>query len=132
MALPKSAYNTLMTHKNITGMVTFYQRHIQHHFTEFPIRLNGILWASTSTHIRLRQAQIKLALPDCVITSKFDNTIPLGLPSNLSYSILNRMKFMGYEFDNIGNAEAWHMDFPPNTAIPQIIRHHTPTLTDDH
>ena len=46
------------------------------------------------------------------------------LPTNLSFSILTLMKFMGYKFDMHAAPTDWDLGFERKCSIPSIINNH--------
>ena len=110
--LASTAHTNIITHPGIAGIRTLWQNQLEHHAKEFTVRLNSNSWATTTTEIRLRQAQLDLKLTACILSAPIAHFLPQNLPHNLAYTILQRMKTYLYDFTLPHGSIDWNVSGP--------------------
>ena len=109
MSLPSTAQTNIITHPGIFNITTLWQNQMEHHTTEFLIRLNDQSWASSTTEIRLRRAQLHLKMTSCILTAPTAHFVHFPPMHNLSFHILRHIKYYLFDFDNTLTTRDWEI-----------------------
>lgn len=90
--------NIIITHSALGGVKTISSMVIEHHFTEFNIRLNDQKWLGLTTWARLLTTQRKLGLNNSILLADVRDLLAWKVQDNLNHEILIEMKKQCFEF----------------------------------
>ena len=99
-----------MTHKNFIGAKALWDRHMEHHWTEWIIRMNDPNTFSETTRIRLMQGQLDIGSLASILEIPRIQTKNCLLEKNLTLKILSKIKEYGIAIDPNTHTESWHLE----------------------
>ena len=70
LKLKSTCVNVTFWYKEIFGVVSLWQKHIEHHISELLIRINSNGIVGITTLLRLKQFQLDIGLVECILLSK--------------------------------------------------------------
>ena len=108
MELPSTCANATLLHKEVFGVMSLWQKHIEHQISELFVRINTDGLVGKTTIIRLKQFQIDTGRPDCILTSDTVKETKVKY-RNLKAKILQHAKRLGIKVAKNEFTESWNM-----------------------
>ena len=97
LELARSVANSICSHTDLLSLRSIWQNQLAHHITELTLRLNQENEIGITTHLRLKDAQIKSKSKYSLLDSRY-NTKTIYIKNNLSYNIVCRIAKLGFNF----------------------------------
>ena len=94
LELPSIYANTTLWYKEIFGVISLQQKHIEHHISELFIRMNTNRIVGITTLMRLKQSQLDMSMPECILLSENINQ-KRTKHKNLEAKIIQHAKILG-------------------------------------
>jgi hypothetical protein len=111
MDLPSTCANTTLWHKEICEVISLCQKHIESQISELFIRINTNGLVGTTTLIRLKQFQIDICNPTCMLTAE-DTKIRKIKHRNLGAKVLQQAKRLGLNIAVNEFTSSWNILSP--------------------
>src|SRR5437588_293567 len=70
LEIPSTCMNATLWHKEIFGITSLWQKHIEHHISELFIRMNTNRIVGITILMRLKQSQLDINMPECILLSE--------------------------------------------------------------
>ena len=70
LELPSTCANATLWHREIFGVISLWQKHIEHHISELFIRMNTNEIVGITILMRLKQSQLDMSIPECILLSE--------------------------------------------------------------
>ena len=97
--LASTSPNNIIVHQDFIGAKPLWDRHMEHHWTEWIIRINDPDILGETTRIRLMQGQLDTGCAVSIMETPALQTRNCILEKNLTLKILNKVKEYGISID---------------------------------
>src|SRR5437868_10929390 len=87
-------YNATLWHREIFGVISLWQKHIEYHISELFIRMNTNRIVGITTLMRLKQSQLDMSMPEYILLSENMNWKRTKY-KNLEAKIMQHTKRLG-------------------------------------
>ncbi|CAB4376762.1 unnamed protein product [Rhizophagus irregularis] len=127
MGISKSAHNNIFTHQNIISLMPLVQHLRTAQYSEFIIRVNSNDWDGRSTRIMLKNAQLRIGLQGCILTTDPALILEINLHNNFNFNLLKSFIDQMFSFRTI-KQNFWNLRTQHRHTIISILQ--TPTDND--
>lgn len=103
-------------------MISLLHQHVRAtQYVEFIIRLNSKDWDGISTCIILRQIQLRLGFPNCILSLHPSILLPITSISSFSFKLLQAMKDQLFNFITPEPSSSWNIPLDGPTIMQALI-----------
>jgi ribonuclease HI len=101
--------NIVVVHPNLIGAMPLWNRHMEHHWTEWVIRMNDPGALGETTRLRLMQGQLDMGCPASILETQCMQMKHSILIKNLTLSVLSKAKEYGIEIISNEYTKDWNL-----------------------
>ena len=106
--LPATCANVTICHKEFFGVMSLWQKHIEHHISELLIRINTKGLVGDTTNMRLKQFQLDTNSAECILTSK-NSSWRNSNSRNLGAKVLQQAKRLEFSISENEDTKSWNI-----------------------